>query len=523
MKIENKDKCSLLLGDNIQLMKTIEDNSIDSVVTDPPYGLTSIVKRFGKSNSADAQYGTDGVFKRSSKGFMGKEWDSDVPSVEFWREVYRILKPGGHILSFGGTRTYHRMATAIEDAGFEIRDQLQWLFFTGFPKSHNIGKAIDKRTDWSQYDNFKKMLKKRREELGLSQKKAYIKCKFPSKTFGGNSWFENGKIPSKKDYLLIKEGLLLDDKFDALFEEVQRELVEVKKNSDSKGTIRFTGYGDWKVTKGNSEWEKWGTALKPANEPICLARKPLSERTIAENVLRHGTGGINIDDCRIEYTSSKDEKHQQNIRKGIGKFFGGAGKSICVDPVSTGRFPSNVMIDESIGEILDEQGGIKNQGHWSNTNTNGFGEFGGGKSTYYGTGEKDKSKIGASKFFYVPKPSKKEKSMGLDQISNSHPTVKPITLISYLVRLITPPGGTVLDPYMGSGSGGISTLLEGFKFIGMEQDPEYFEIATARIKEYESYREILTKPKKTKREKVIVEKDLEIGEPVMTFWLNQAV
>ena len=144
MKKEIKDNYSLLLGDNIQLMKTLEDNSIHSVVTDPPYGLTSIVKRFGKSNSADAQYGTDGVFKRSSKGFMGKEWDADVPSVEFWREVYRILKPGGHILSFGGTRTYHRMATAIEDAGFEIRDQLQWIYASGFPKSHNIGKAIDK-------------------------------------------------------------------------------------------------------------------------------------------------------------------------------------------------------------------------------------------------------------------------------------------------------------------------------------------------------------------------------------------
>jgi site-specific DNA-methyltransferase (adenine-specific) len=503
MKIENKDKCSLLLGDNIQLMKTIEDNSIDSVVTDPPYGLSSIVKRFGKSNSKDAQFGTDGVFKRSSKGFMGKEWDADVPSVEFWKEVYRILKPGGHILSFGGTRTYHRMATAIEDAGFEIRDQLQWIYASGFPKSHNIGKAIDK------------IQGNEREVIGTS-------ISGISKAFTKEGW----------------------------------------------------GYGSDEVikTKGKSIYEAWGTGLKPANEPICLARKPISERTIALNVIKHGTGGINIDGCRIEYTSSKDEKHQQNIRKGIGDFFGGAGKSICVDSVSTGRFPSNVLIDESIGEILDEQGGLKNQGHWSNTNTNGFGEFGGGESTYYGTGEKDKSKIGASKFFYVPKVSKKERNMGLETFEekqrsgqsdkglyssspycidcgktingtndhsnckegleykpstkttkNIHPTVKPIQLMSYLVKLITPIGGTVLDPFMGSGSGGIATLLEGFNFVGMEQDPEYFEIATARIKEYESYLEIPTKPKKTKREKVIVEKDLEIGEPVSTFWLNQAV
>lgn len=426
MKKEIKENYSLYLGDNIQWLKTLQSDSIDSVVTDPPYGLS----------------------------FMGKKWDYDVPSMELWNEVFRVLKPGGHILSFGGTRTYHRMVTNIENAGFEIRDQLQWLFFTGFPKSHNIGKAIDK------------IQGNEREVIGST-------ISGISKAFTKEGW-GNGSD-------------------------------EVTK------------------TKGMSIYDAWGTGLKPANEPICLARKPISERTIALNVIKHGTGGINIDGCRIEYTSSKDEKHQQNIRKGIGKFFGGAGKSICFDPVSTGRFPSNVLIDESIGEILDEQGGIKNQGHWSSTNSNGFGEFGGGKSTYYGTGEKDKSKIGASKFFYVPKPSKKEKSMGLDQISNSHPTVKPITLISYLVRLITPPGGTVLDPYMGSGSGGISTLLEGFKFIGMEQDPDYFEIATARIKEYESYREILIKPKKPKREIVIVEKDLEIGEPVSTFWLNQAI
>jgi DNA modification methylase len=543
MKKEITDTYSLLLGDNIQLMKTIEDNSIHSVVTDPPYGLS----------------------------FMGKKWDYDVPSVEFWREVYRILKPGGHILSFGGTRTYHRMATAIEDAGFEIRDQLQWIYGSGFPKSHNIGKAIDKRTDWSQYDNFKKMLKKRREELGLSQLDAYKKCKFSTKTFGGNSWFENGKIPSKKDYLLLKKGLLLDDKFDSLFEEVHREFIEVRKNSESNGNIRFTNYGEWNVTKGNSEWENWGTALKPANEPICLARKPLSERTIAENVLKWGTGGINIDDCRIPFESSKDEHHQENIRKGKGTFFGGNGISKTECNITHGRFPSNVIFDQDASEILDKQTGNVSQGHWSKTITKGFGKNNGGTSTYDGVGRKENVIGGASKFFYCPKVSKKERDMGLDHFEdkaqrttsggsrdfnarcancgkkfigtpnsicscdnpitdnqvfkkkNNHPTVKPINLLSYLVKLITPIGGTVLDPFMGSGSGGIATLLEGFNFIGMEQDPEYFEIATARVKEYESYREILTKPKKTKREKVIVEKDLEIGEPVMTFWLNQAV
>jgi site-specific DNA-methyltransferase (adenine-specific) len=425
MKQIKEENYTLILGDNLQSMKTMEDNSIDSVVTDPPYGLTSIIKRFGKSNSADAQYGTDGVFKRSSKGFMGKEWDSDVPSVEFWREVYRILKPGGHILSFGGTRTYHRLVTAIEDSGFEIRDQLQWIYGQGFPKSHNIGKKL-------------------------------------------------------------------------------------------------------------KDWEGWGTALKPANEPICLARKPISEKTIAENVLKWGTGGINIDGCRIGYESRTTPFHSDDIKDDKTLFR--LHKSIQHKRVETtqGRFPSNVIFDQDASEQLNEQ-------------------------------------ADASKFFYCPKVSKKERDMGLEDFDdkaqrttnggsrdfnarcancgkkfigspnsicscdnpitdnqvfkkkNNHPTVKPINLMTYLVKLITPVGGTVLDPFMGSGSGGISTLLEGFQFVGMEQDPEYFEIATTRIKEYESYREILTKPKKTKREKVIVEKDLEIGEPVMTFWLNQAV
>lgn len=523
MKKEIKDNYSLLLGDNIQLMKTIEDNSIDSVVTDPPYGLTSIVKRFGKSNSKDAQFGTDGVFKRSSKGFMGKEWDADVPSVEFWEEVYRILKPGGHILSFGGTRTYHRMATAIEDAGFEIRDQLQWIYSSGFPKSHNIGKAIDK------------IQGNQRDDLGYNLISPLE--------------IENGITESKL------KGYHLKPITNNVFGKDKRTLLE-----------RI------KVTKGYSIGEGWGTSLKPANEPICLARKPLSERTIAENVLKCGTGGLNIEVSRIPYENTNDENQQENIRKGRGTFFGGNGISKCDEIIPNGRFPSNVILDQRVSEILNKQTGNVGKGHWSKTTTKGFGKNNGGTSTYEGVGRKENGIGGASKFFYVPKVSKKERNMGLETFEekqrsgqsdkglyssspycidcgktingtndhsnckegleykpstkttkNSHPTVKPIQLMSYLVKLITPIGGTVLDPFMGSGSGGIATLLEGFNFVGMEQDPEYFKIAKARIKEYESYREILTKPIKTIREKVIVEKDLEIGEPVSTFWLNQAI
>jgi site-specific DNA-methyltransferase (adenine-specific) len=459
MKKEITDNYSLLLGDNIQSMKTMEDNSIDSVVTDPPYGLTSIVKRFGKSNSKDAQYGTDGVFKRSSKGFMGKEWDSDVPSVEFWKEVYRILKPGGHILSFGGTRTFHKMATNIDNAGFEIVDQLQWIYLQGFPKSHNIGKAIDK---------------------------------------------------------------IQGDKRTASGKKLSRITRSITKNDWG------AGQNDVETKKENSKWEEWGTSLKPANEPICLARKPISEKTIAKNVLKWGTGGINIGDSRIPYENCDDENHQENIRKGKGTFFGGNGISKDEETKPKGRFPANIMLDDDIDV------------YWK-------------------------------RYFYCPKVSKKERDMGLDDFDdkaqrttnggsrdfnarcancgkkfigspnsicscdnpitdnqvfkkkNNHPTVKPIQLMSYLVKLITPIGGTVLDPFMGSGSGGISSLLEGFKFVGMEQDPEYFEIAKERIKNYESYREILVKKQLPNKHQYDPNEKGSNKNPVITFWLDQAV
>ena len=216
-------KTKLMLGDNIESLKKLPDNSIDSVVTDPPYGL-SAPKNSGKT---------------SKGGFMNKKWDYDVPSVDFWKEVYRVLKPGGHILSFGGTRTYHRMVVNIEDAGFEIRDQIMWLYGSGFPKSLNIGKAVDK------------IQGNEREVVGVLEN-------YQNKN-GENAIFLTEKV--------IKEN---------------RDRIDIP------------------ITKGQSEWEGWGTALKPANEPICLARKPLSEGTVAENVLKWGTGGINIDGCRVE-------------------------------------------------------------------------------------------------------------------------------------------------------------------------------------------------------------------------------
>ena len=387
-------KVKLMLGDNIASLKKLPDNSIDSIVSDPPYGLS----------------------------FMNKKWDYDVPSVEFWREVYRVLKPGGHILSFGGTRTYHRMVVNIEDAGFDIRDQVMWLYGSGFPKSHNIGKAVDKLE-----------------------------------------------------------------------------------------------------TKGNSQYEGFGTALKPANEPICLARKPLSEKSIAENVLKWNTGGINIDGCRIA-TEDKLQKliHQEGCteRTLYVPDKRQNGKKIEHIDSGLGRFPANLLLDEEAAELLDEQSGISKSGKYKGEGSKSGGIW--NKSTGLPAGVEYGDKGGASRFFYVAKVSKAERNAGLDNFEekkkeyetttrtnketadkygcerkvtakNTHPTVKPINLMTYLCRLITPPGGIVLDPFMGSGSTGIAARLEGFKFCGMEMDKDYFDIASARIENYEEYRKFIKK------------------------------
>ena len=418
----------ILHGNNIELLKTLPDNSVDSVVTDPPYGLS----------------------------FMNKKWDYDVPSVELWKEVYRVLKHGGHILSFGGTRTYHRMVVNMEDAGFEIRDQIMWLYGSGFPKSLNIGKAIDK------------LQGNEREDLGKS---------------------------------LVTR-------------------LNIPKNDIYEAGIRGK---ECRITKGNSEWEGWGTALKPANEPICLARKPLSEKSIAENVLKWGTGGINIDGCRINFQNDEDRK--ESTAKNQHADFGTKpmtnnnvyGDYSMIQPKNydpQGRFPANVIHDGS-DEVLKGFPETHKAGNKKDMNKN----LDYNATSYKFSNAKNPAIIGdnggsASRFFYCAKASKSDRDDGLttqpksikgrdegqDKTSiaykarptprqNIHPTVKPTELMRYLCRLITPPNGIVLDPFMGSGSTGKGAILEGFDFIGMELDAEYVEIAKARIshsqKEYE--------------------------------------
>ncbi|HHW90720.1 MAG TPA: site-specific DNA-methyltransferase [Clostridiales bacterium] len=375
--------------DCLEGMKLLDDSSVDSIVTDPPYEL----------------------------GFMGKKWDSTgiAYNVDVWRECLRVLKPGGHLLAFGGTRTYHRMACAIEDAGFEIRDQIQWLYGSGFPKSHDISKAIDKK-------------------LGAEREVISRKKKLQSYGYEGNNVY-GGDV-------------------------------------DRGGIQEITAPS----TNEAKQWDGWGTALKPANEPIVLARKPISEKTIAENVLKWGTGGLNIDGCRI----GTEEIKTYGKRKGEGvslewsKYTSPEGYE---GGIHQGRFPANVILDEEAGKMLDEQSGILKSGGGNKANKKPPAR----KSQVIPT--KDTGEIweqnsgGASRFFYCAKASKKERGEG-----NNHPTVKPVSLIKYLVTLVTPPDGVCLDPFMGSGTTAVACIKINRNFIGFELDPAYCAIAEERIK-----------------------------------------
>ena len=456
--------------DCLKVVEKLVDEGIqvDSIVTDPPYHLTSIVERYGKEGSAPAK-DKDGAFQRQSKGFMGKEWDGgDIAfRKETWELFMKVLKPGGHLLAFSGSRTYHRMAVAIEDAGFDIRDQIMWLYGSGFPKSLNLGKSVDKKLG--------------NERIKTGQTKIHgIKG-----------------MPQSEERTAIGAG--------SFGQEVEEE-----------------------ITVGTSEWEGWGTALKPAHEPIVLARKPLSENSIVANVLKHRTGGIHIDACRIEYADEND-------RSGWHKT-GGGGKGYqdtdtfkireitpeeIQERTKDGRFPANVMHDgsEEVRKIFPKTGS-KGKAKHPDTNPD-FRDAGkqskekiGIDKLSYGQTENIKRKVrkagselgqssgwnkhnnkdtemitynddgSAARYFYCPKVSRTERDKGLSgkKEKNSHPTVKPVELMKYLCRLVTPKGGTVLDIFMGSGSTGMAAKDEGFDFIGIEKDKEYFQIAEQRIK-----------------------------------------
>lgn len=407
------ERVEIVNGDSLLVLQLLDDNSVDAIVTDPPYGLS----------------------------FMGKKWDYDVPSEELWRQCFRVLKAGGHLLCFAGTRTQHRMAVRIEDAGFEIRDMIAWVYGSGFPKSLDVSKAIDKRGgNVAGFSEFRDAVKDAMKRNGVSRQKL-------QEALGNymiSHYLTAGSqpaIPILKDYRIIRDVVGLGNAFDELFnDEAEREVVgEIRKGAQSQSTGRYGAWGDGIIptapaTDAAKQWEGWGTALKPALEPITVARKPLIG-TVAENVLQHGTGAINVDGCRV----GTDIVGWGGGGGGVNSWKeNGMNKAGMARPVK-GRWPANFIHDGS-EEVTDLLGS-------------------------------------AARFFYCAKASKRDRDEG-----NHHPTVKPTDLMRYLCRLVTPPDGTVLDPFMGSGSTGKAAVLEGFRFIGIEREEEYCEIAKARIK-----------------------------------------
>jgi DNA modification methylase len=383
----------IINGNNIEELKKFDDNYFDSIVTDPPYEI----------------------------GFMGKSWDASgiANNSEMWSECLRVLKPGGYLLSFSATRTYHRMAVAIEDSGFEIRDMIEWVYGSGFPKSLNIGKAVDK--------------------LQGNEREVVGKEKGAGTT--GDNQVGNQTFVAKNQY---------ED-------------------------------GTHDITKGTSEWEGWGTALKPAHEPICMARKPLAEKTVAENVLKYGTGGINIDESRVESDNPPKERpvlsHHKSYKEASNTgFLGGSEKPKKEFISGQGRFPANLIHDnsEEVRECFPEtKSGAMN----SIAKANQYNTYG---KMYERQVTNQASEGNASRFFksiiYQAKASKSERGT-----ANSHPTVKPVALMEYLIKMVTPTNGIVLDPFMGSGTTGVACVLNDFEFVGIDLDKDYCEIARARI------------------------------------------
>ena len=410
----------------VAFMRTLPDNSIDAIVTDPPYGLS----------------------------FMGKRWDYDVPSEDVWRECLRVLKPGGHLLAFAGTRTQHRMAVRIEDAGFEIRDMIAWVYGSGFPKSLDISKAIDKAAGAE------------RELVGIQ-----------------------------------------DGHYDNANRKNEKKIVHAFDEGRPNALRTITA----PATPAAKTWQGWGTALKPALEPITVARKPFTG-TVANNVLTWGTGGVNVDGCRVGTDDMSAQFNREWKQDGT---FGNGKRASQNKQCAQGRFPANLIhdgSDEVVGLFPESLGSGTARTLKRNTKPE---QKGWGMNTT----ASDEARLrnagsgSAARFFYCAKASKRDRDEGCDGMpqsvqqsvahgdkqygtlpytnepremnprprANHHPTVKPTDLMRYLCRLVTPTGGTVLDPFMGSGSTGKAAVLEGFNFIGCDMTAEYVDIARARI------------------------------------------
>lgn len=504
------DGAKVFLGDCRDVLKTLPDNSVDSVVTDPPYEL----------------------------GFMGKKWDSSgiAYDVSVWAECLRVLKPGGHVLAFGGSRTWHRLAVAVEDAGFEIRDNIAWIYGSGFPKSLDVSKAIDKGQGKNKERQLQFVRWMRSTGLTASRCDEILKnAGVISKTSSHSvHYFNDGQpqIATADMFRTLRPYLPeVPEEIERLVAErtgiewtayKQREVIgqgyRVDKKTSAVPISGATPEGHYDITAPATseaqQWEGWGTALKPAHEPVVVGRKPLVG-TVAENVLEWGVGGLNIDGSRIHigendkggfrsgtYTSKNESQSSWEHREN--------GDAYTKPQHPQGRWPANVILDEVTAGLLDEQSGERPGGQFPARRGNAANtSFASGQETVGGArGMGDTG--GASRFFYQAKASKRDRNEGLEELEavsanstnwsgegmpirqdgtdrkqpqkqNFHPTVKPTTLMRYLIKLVTPPGGTVLDPFTGSGSTGKAALLDEFNFIGAELTEEYLPIIEGRL------------------------------------------
>lgn len=419
------DSVRVFHGDSRDVLKAFPDNHFDSVVCDPPYALVSIGKRFGAESAAPAQSGKTGAYARASAGFMGQKWDTGETAFDplFWVEVKRVLKPGGHLIAFSGTRTYHRLACAIEDAGFEMRDMIAWLYGSGFPKSHDVSKGIDKAAGAV-----------RTERAGVKP--------------GHENFVGRDNVKS-----LRESGVHAGD---GGFSRPWMHDAE---------KVSASHFNFAPATDAAREWQGWGTALKPALEPCVLARKPLGQ-TVAANVLQHGTGALNIDASRIEngeYDPSKVQR-SQTAADGDTVTLNVPGHE---QPTynAKGRWPANVIHDgseEVTGAFPETTTNPKTQAGYETKESAGFSPFSKDSGSLY-AGDSGS----AARFFYSAKAD------AADRCGSKHPTVKPVDLMAYLVRLVTPPGGVTLDPFAGSGSTGMACLREGFRCVLIEREAEY--------------------------------------------------
>jgi site-specific DNA-methyltransferase (adenine-specific) len=412
-------RVQLYNGDCRKALRHLDAASIDSCVTDPPYSLVSIVKRFGKTSAADdtltserVRTRADGYARFSAGGFMGQKWDTGEVAFDpkFWRRVYRVLKPGAHLLAFGGTRTYHRLVCAIEDAGFEVRDCIIWAYGSGFPKSHDVSKGID-ATLLHGGSNSRRLKRANDGRTGPGRLRPRTQ----------NNGIVTAVTGDKQTGRIIK---------------------------------------DTPSTPEGEQWAGWGTALKPAAELVVLARKPLSERTVAKNVLAHGTGALNIDACRVGMEGgTRGENYAKTGLFGIG------GKAD-IQSIDAGRWPANLIHDgsdevaaafpHSVSTDHSKYVGIQ-YGQDGTNLSNGINR--------QGKGHNDSGS--AARFFYQVKADID------DRLALKHPTVKPVDLMAYLIKLVTPPGGTVLDCFAGTGTTAEAAYYQGLRAILIEREPEY--------------------------------------------------